>query len=183
MQKKQFSTRDLALAALLAALYATLTMVLYAPSYGPIQLRFSEALTVLPFLFPAATPGLFMGCLIANLLSPYGPIDVVFGSLATLLAAYLTQKCNNKWLAPLPPVLCNGVIIGATIAYAQVGMTEAFMAAFLYNMVTVGAGQLVACYGLGMIVLNVLPRVAFFRDMISAEKLGKLEQIPPVSLQ
>ncbi len=181
MQTKKFSTQDLALAAILAAVYAALTMVLYAPSYGPIQLRFSEALTVLPFLFPAATPGLFVGCLIANLLSPYGPIDVIFGSLATLLAAYLTQHCRSKWLAPLPPVLCNALIIGATIAYAQVGFTGAFVTAFLYNAVTVGAGQLIACYVFGMIVLNTLPRVAFFRDMIPADKLAQLENTAPVS--
>ncbi len=175
MHSKSFDTRNLALAAIFAALYATLTMVLYAPSYGPVQLRFSEALTVLPFLFPAATPGLFVGCLIANLLSPYGPIDVIFGSLATLLAACLTQRCGSKWLAPLPPVLCNAVIIGATIAYAQVGFTEAFTAAFLYNALTVGAGQLVACYGFGMVVLNLIPRVDFFREMIPAEKRIKLK--------
>lgn len=180
MQNRKFSTRDLALSAILAAVYAALTMGLYPLSYGPVQLRFSEALTVLPFLFPAATPGLFVGCMIANLMSAYGPIDVIFGSLATLLAAYLTQHCNNKWLAPLPPVLCNAVIIGATIAYAQVGFTGAFTAAFLYNALSVGAGQLVACYVFGMVVLTALPRIPFFRDMIGAERLEKLGISPAV---
>ena len=169
MQQK-YSTRFLTQAAVLAAVYCTLTMVLYAPSYMAVQIRFSEALTVLPFLFPSAVPGLFVGCVIANLISPFGPIDVIFGSLATLLAAYLTSRCKNRWLAPLPPVLCNALIVGATISYAEVGFGTAFAPAFLFNAFSVGAGQLIACYGLGMVLLTALPRISFFRDMISPEK-------------
>ena len=101
---RKFSVQDLTLAALLAAVYATLTLVLPIPAFTGIQIRMSEALTVLPFLFPAATPGLFVGCLVANLLSPYGALDIIFGSLATLLAAVWTQHTHHKWLAPLPPV-------------------------------------------------------------------------------
>ena len=86
------SVRDLTLAAMLGAVYAVLTMVLPIPQYAGVQIRLAEALTVLPFLFPAATPGLFVGCLIANLLSPYGPIDVIFGTLATAIAAWLTAN-------------------------------------------------------------------------------------------
>ncbi len=172
MHNRNTNTRQLALAAIIAALYATLTMVLYPLSYGPVQFRISEALTVLPFLFPAATPGLFVGCLIANLMSGYGPIDVVFGSLATLLAAYLTMKSPNKWLAPLPPVLCNAVIVGGVISYAEVGFTEAFIPALLFNGASVGLGQLMACYGLGLIVLNVLPRVSFFSMWMKDDASG-----------
>lgn len=174
MQK--YSIRYLTQAAVLAAVYAALTMVLYAPSYMGVQLRFSEALTVLPFLFPSAVPGLFVGCLIANLISPFGPIDVIFGSLASLIAAYLTSRCTNKWLAPLPPVLCNALIVGATISYAEVGFGAGFMPAFLFNGLSVGIGQVIACYGLGMMLLHTLPRLSFFRDMIPAEKLQDSSQ-------
>lgn len=86
---RKFTTRDLTLAAVLAAVYAALTITLPVPQYGAVQIRFAEALTVLPFLFPAATPGLFVGCIIANLFSPF-VLDVVFGSMATLLACLWT---------------------------------------------------------------------------------------------
>ena len=76
----KFTTRDLTLAAVLAAVYAALTMLLPIPQYGPVQFRLAEALTVLPFVCPAAAPGLFIGCLLANLLSPYGLLDMVVGS-------------------------------------------------------------------------------------------------------
>lgn len=98
---RKFSVQDLTLAALLAAVYATLTLVLPIPAFTGIQIRMSEALTVLPFLFPAATPGLFVGCIVANLFSPY-PLDIVCGSAATLLACLLTQRMPSRWLAPLP---------------------------------------------------------------------------------
>ena len=83
---RKFTIRDLTLAAVLAAVYAVLTVALPIPQYGSIQVRLAEAMTVLPFFFPAATPGLFIGCVIANLFSPY-PLDVVCGSAATLLAS------------------------------------------------------------------------------------------------
>jgi uncharacterized membrane protein len=172
MQK--LSVRDLALAAMLAAIYAVLTMTLPVSQYGAVQIRFAEALTVLPFLFPAATPGLFIGCVIANLLSPYGLLDVVCGSAATLLACLMTQHLRNRWLAPLPPVLCNAVIVGAEIAWFEGGFTAAFWPAFAFNALTVGLGELIACYVLGMLLLGALPRVAFFRDLIPASRMTAL---------
>lgn len=166
------STRDLTFSALIAAVYAALTMALPALSYGPVQLRFSEALTVLPFFFPAATPGLFVGCLLSNLLSQYGPMDVVVGSLATLLAAVWTQHCPNRLLAPLPPVVCNAVLVGGMIAWLECGgFTSAFAGAFAFNALTVGLGELVACYVLGSLLLAVLPRIPFFRSMIPQRRL------------
>ena len=109
-------TQRLVLNGVIAATYAALTLAASALNlaYGPVQFRFSEALTILPFLFPGTWPGLFIGCLVANLLSPYGLVDIVCGSLATLLAALWTAKVKNKWIAPLPPVICNMVIIGAS---------------------------------------------------------------------
>ena len=128
MSKSKFSLRDLTFAAILAAVYAVLTVTLPIPQYLGIQCRLSEAFTVLPFLFPAATPGLVVGCFIANLFSPY-PLDMVFGTAATLLACLLTRRMPNRYLASLPPVLCNAVIVGAECAWYQAGFGPAFGAA------------------------------------------------------
>ena len=171
MQK--FSTRDLTLAALIAAVYAVLTVALPIPQYSGIQVRLSEALTVLPFFFPAATPGLFVGCIIANLFSPYS-LDVVCGSLATLLACLVTQRMPSKWLAPLPPVLFNAAIVGAEVAWYAVGFGPGFWAAYAFNAFTVGLGELLACYVLGSLLIRVLPRITFFRALIPAERLAQV---------
>lgn len=175
---RKFSVRDLTLAAMLAGVYAVLTIGLPIPQYGAIQIRFAEALTVLPFLFPVATPGLFVGCLIANLLSPYGLLDVVAGSAATLFACLWTQNLKNRWLAPLPPVLCNAAIVGAVIAYAQTGVEAAFWPAYLFNAFTVGLGELAACYVLGSLLLSAFPRIPFFRELIPADRLNRLNCFP-----
>ena len=165
MSNSRFTTHQLATAGVIAALYAVLAYFasIFGIAYGPIQCRFSEALCVLPFLFPAATPGLFVGCLVANLLSPYGALDIIFGSLATLLAAVWTQHTQHKWLAPLPPVLCNAVIVGAVISFQETGFTGAFAGTFAYNAVTVGVGEAIACYVLGGVLLTVLPKVPALR--------------------
>ena len=168
----KFSIRDLTLAAMLAAVYAVLTMALPIPQYAGVQIRFAEALTVLPFLFPAATPGLFVGCLIANLLSPYGLLDVVAGSAATLIACLWTQSLRNRWLAPLPPVVCNAAIVGAVIAFSVGGTGGAFWPAYALNAFTVGLGELVACYGLGLPILIALPKIPYFQGRMSPERLS-----------
>ena len=169
----KFSIRDLTLAAMLAAVYAVLTMALPIPQYAGVQIRFAEALTVLPFLFPAATPGLFVGCIIANLFSPF-VLDVVFGSMATLLACLWTSRMTSRWLAPLPPVLCNAVIVGAEIAWFETGFGPGFWAAYAFNAFTVGLGELLACYLLGSLLLSALPRISFFRTLIPADRLDRL---------
>ena len=166
---RRSSTRDLTLAAMVAALYAVMSYFgnIFGLTFGPIQFRFAEALTVLPFLFPSTVPGLFVGCLITNLLSPFGPLDVVAGSLATLLAAVWTARVKSRWLAPLPPVICNAVLVGFTISWAEAGgFTAALPAAWAYNGLTVGLGELGACYVLGLLLLRALPRFKVFRDMI-----------------
>ena len=114
MSGTKFPLRDLTFAAILAAVYAVLTVTLPIPQYAGIQCRLSEAFTVLPFLFPAAAPGLVVGCFIANLFSPY-PLDLIFGTAATLLACWLTRRMPNRWLASLPPVVCNTVIVGGGV--------------------------------------------------------------------
>ncbi|MBE6908146.1 MAG: QueT transporter family protein [Ruminococcaceae bacterium] len=154
----KLNTRYLTRAAVIAALYVVLTYLagLMNLAYGPVQFRFSEALTVLPFLFPEAVPGLFVGCVVSNILSPYGVLDLVVGSAATLLAALWTAKCRSRYLAPLPPVVCNMLLVGAMLAWYEAGFGAGFLAAFAYNALTVGAGELAVCYLLGMPLLHVL---------------------------
>lgn len=163
---RKFTTRDLTLAAIVAAAYAALTMLLPGPSYNYTQIRVAEALTVLPFLFPATAPGLAVGCLISNLLSPFGLIDVVCGTVATALAAFLTAKMPNKWLAPLPPVLCNGIIVGGMLAWYEAGFGLNFWPMFAVSFSGVALGELIACYILGLILLNGLPRISYFKRLI-----------------
>ena len=165
----RFTTRQLATAGIIAALYTVLSLFanVFGVAYGPIQCRFSEALTVLPFFLPEAVPGLFIGCLVTNLMSTVGPLDIIFGSLATLLAALWTRKMPSKWLAPLPPVLCNAVIIGAMIAWYKADFTAAFPGLFAYNAFTVGLGEAIACYVLGLLLLQLLPRIPGFQARLS----------------
>lgn len=170
---RKFTTRKLTLCAMVAALYAVLSYFsnIFGLAYGPIQFRFAEALCVLPFLFPSTVPGLFIGCLIANLLSPYGLLDIVVGSVATLLAALWTSKLRNRWFTPVPAVVCNTVLVGFTIAFSEVGFTAALPAAWIYNGVTVGIGELGACAVLGLLLLHMLPEIKFFQDMIPEDRL------------
>ena len=153
MSHSRFSTRQLALAGIIAGIYAGLTLLLPIPSYLGVQFRVAEAMTVLPFLFPAAIPGLTVGCFLANLLGSPMVVDWLFGTAATLLAALWTSRLHNRYLAPLPPVFCNAVIVGAEIAwfFPTEGMT--FWAAYGFNALTVGLGELAACYLLGLPLL------------------------------
>lgn len=165
-------TQLLALNGVIAAAYAALTLVASAMNlaYGPIQFRFSEALTILPFLFPGTAPGVFLGCFVANLLSPYGILDLILGSAATLLAAVLTQKTKRAWLAPLPPVLCNMVFVGGLLAWYEAGFTAAFPGLFAANAIWVGIGEAVVCYILGGLLIKALPKVSYLRNYIPADR-------------
>ncbi len=141
-------------AAVIAAIYVALTLALMPFSYGVMQVRISEALTILPYFTPAAIPGLFVGCLLANVIGPYGVLDIVFGSLTTLLAAmgsYLLRK--HPLLVPLPPVLANGVIIGLMLHYAY-GVPVAAWACMLW----VGLGELISCYAFGIPLMKLLKK-------------------------
>lgn len=149
-------TKYLARAACIAALYALLTVCLTPISFGLIQCRVSEALCVLPYFSGAAIPGLFVGCLLANLLAGAPPYDVAFGSLATLLAALCThwlRKRGSKYLAPLPPVVINALVVG-TLLVRVYGLDVPFWPAAAY----VGIGQALACYALGVPLLLALER-------------------------
>ena len=153
MFRRLLNTRSLCLSAVIAALYAALTLLLAPISYGNLQCRVSEALTILPVLFPEAIPGLTVGCLLANLLGPYGIFDVVFGTLATLIAtigSYLLR--DHDWLVPLPPVIANAIIVGGMLhfAYGVPGLWAC--------MGWVGLGELIACYVIGLPLLKFLKK-------------------------
>lgn len=170
----KLSVRDLTLSAVLAAVYAALTLSLPVPQYGPVQIRFAEALAVLPFFYPAATPGLVIGCVISNLFSPF-VLDVVFGSGATLLACIWTGRLNNRWLAPLPPIVCNAVIVGAELTFIQkMGLTPGFLGAFAFNMLSVGGGEVLACGVFGSVLLSALYRSPVCRGLIAPQRLGQV---------
>jgi uncharacterized membrane protein len=171
--KQRMTVRRLAFTAVIGALYAALTMALAPISYGPVQFRISEILCILPFFFPSSVWGLFIGCVISNLLSAYGVLDVAFGSLATLLAALCTmqlgrhggERLPRKILACLPPVIFNGVIVGALIAYATSRSPEVFWPAFWTNCLWVGFGELVVLYALGLPALILLPKTGLFKSL------------------
>ena len=139
---KNKGTQFLAEAAVIGAIYVVLT-VLFAPlSYGEVQVRFSEALTILPFFTPAAIPGLFIGCIIANLFGGAIPVDIIFGSIATLIGAVFTYKLRNqsRFLAPLPPIIANAVIVPFVLRFGYgVNLPIPLM------MLTVGIGEVISC--------------------------------------
>ena len=143
-------------AAMIAAIYVVLTVFISAFNLasGAIQVRISEALTILPVFTPAAIPGLFLGCLISNLVTGCMPLDVVFGSLATLIGACGTYALRkHKWLAPLPPIIANTIIVPFVLRYVY--LAEGTIPFF---MLTVGIGEVISCYLLGSILHRVLDR-------------------------
>ena len=175
MQKLQ--TQHLTRAAAVGAAYAVLSLFssVFSLTFGVVQCRFSEALCVLPFFFPETVWGLFAGCLITNLLSPYGLLDLIVGSLATLIAALWTAHVPKRWMAPIPPVLCNMVIVGAEIAWFETnGFGSAFFAAWAWNGLTVGIGEAAACGLVGTLLLRVLPRIPALRSLMQPERLGAI---------
>ena len=175
MQKLQ--TQHLTRAAAVGAAYAVLSLFssVFGLTFGVVQCRFSEAVCVLPFFFPETVWGLFAGCLITNLLRPYGLLDLIVGSLATLIAALWTARVPKRWMAPIPPVLCNMVIVGAEIAWSETnGFGSAFFAAWAWNGRTVGIGEAAACGLVGTLLLRVLPRIPALRSLMQPERLGEI---------
>ena len=150
--KRTLTPRYLAVSGLTAALYVALT-ALFAPiSFSAVQFRVSEALTLLPVLTPAAAPGLFLGCLISNLVLGAPWQDVVFGSLATLLAAWLTRRLRQDlWLAALMPVLINGIVVGSTLSVVY-GLP------WFATMGIVALGEAGVCYMLGIPMIRLLQK-------------------------
>lgn len=143
-------------AAVIAALYVVLTQFanMLGLANGAIQVRFSEALTVLPFFTPAAIPGLAIGCFLSNVLTGCALYDIIFGTIATLIGAVGTYLLRRfKWLAPVPPIVANTIIVPwvLRLVYEAPGT-------IWYLMITVGAGEVISCGILGMILLFALSR-------------------------
>lgn len=139
--------------AAIAALYVVLTLVFAPISFGPVQLRIAEALCILPMFTPAAVPGLFIGCLIANLLGGGIMLDVVFGSLATLIGAILGYMLHsNRWLVPLPAVIANALIVPFVLKYGY-GVVDVAVPVL---MLQIAAGEILGCYVLGEIFASAL---------------------------
>lgn len=148
----------MAQAAMIAAIYVVLTIVFAPFSYGEVQVRISEALTILPVFTPAAIPGLFIGCIISNILGGCILPDIIFGSLATLIGALFTWQLRNKskFLAPLPPILSNTIIVPFVLRYGyQIALPIPLM------MLTVGIGEIISCGVLGLIVYAALGRYKY----------------------
>ena len=139
--------------AVIAALYVLLTMLFQPISFGAVQLRVAEALTILPLFTPAAVPGLFVGCLLANILGGGIVLDVVFGSLATLIGAWIGYKLRaNRWLVPIPAILANTLIIPFVLKYgygvADLGLP--LIAAYIL------LGEIGGCYLLGELLASAM---------------------------
>ena len=142
-------------AAMVATIYIVLTFI--ANAFGlanhAIQIRFSEALTILPYFTPAAIPGLFVGCFLSNILTGCALPDIIFGSLATLIGALCTYKLRRyKWLAPVPPIVANMIIVPFVLLYAY-GVKPLW-----FSFVTVTAGESISCGILGMLLLLTLEK-------------------------
>lgn len=147
-------------AAMIAAIYVVLTYVFAPFSFGEVQIRIAEALTILPVFTPAAIPGLFVGCIVGNILGGAILPDIIFGSIATLIGAIFTYQLRNKnrFLAPLPPIISNTVIVPFVLRYGYgVALPIPFM------MLTVGVGEVVGCGVLGLVLYTALNR---YRNVI-----------------
>lgn len=157
-------SKYVATAALVAATYASLTIFLAPISFGPLQIRVAEALTVLPYLIPSAIWGLWLGCLLGNIYGGLGPIDILGGSTITLLAANLTayvRRFQRPIFAPLPPVVCNALGVSAYLQFLLAPPPITLwhlqqLPPYWLFVITIGLGQLIACYGLGYPMLLML---------------------------
>jgi len=161
--RKFLNTRNIALAGMIAAMYVALVYVLAEFSFFAFQLRVAEVLTILPFIFPAAIPGVFVGCLVSNiLLSPLGLPDYIFTPLATLAAAYLTSRCKTRWLAPLPPVILNAIAVSAILTLFDpevLSSMGASMSTFIAIGLSIFVSQAIVCAGLGIPLLYAIEKL------------------------
>ncbi|HJA80920.1 MAG TPA: QueT transporter family protein [Candidatus Mediterraneibacter intestinipullorum] len=152
---KHLNVLFMAQAAMIAAIYVVVTLLGASFAYGQVQVRLSEALTILPVFTPAAIPGVFLGCLISNILGGCILPDIIFGSLATLIGAVFTWKLRSrsKYLAPLPPIIANMLVVPFVLKY---GYMMPFPIPLM--MLTVGIGEIISCGILGLLLHTVLNR-------------------------
>ncbi len=141
--KNKGITRDITWISVVSALYVVITLVFAPISYGPIQVRISEALTLLPFFDPRAIPALFIGCFVANIFGGLGIYDIVFGSLLTLIAAFLTYKMKNIYLAGIPPVVVNAFGVSLYLSLF-------FKLPYFVTVFYIGIGETISVYAIGL---------------------------------
>jgi uncharacterized membrane protein len=177
------STRALTVCAMIAALYTAVCLALPFIGYGIVQFRVSEALTLLPVFSPIAIWGVTLGCLLSNLIgaftgmNPLGLIDAVFGTAATLIAAFMTRALRNyrirgiPVLAAVPPVIVNAIIIGAELTVLETG--SFIPEVFFMIAASVGLGQLVACFGIGLPLVWMLEKTG-----VAKRAFGQAEPAP-----
>ncbi len=161
--KRKNKTRGIAIAAVIASLYVVLTYIssAFGLSNGAVQIRLSEALTILPVFSPYAIPGLFAGCLISNILTGCAIWDIIFGSLATLLGAFFTYLLRkNKYLPILPPIALNTIVIPLVLMYAY-----SLEGSYIYFVFTVFAGELISCGILGFLLRKSLNKRNIFKSL------------------
>lgn len=152
---KKNSVKGLAVAGVIAALYVVFTLPFGQIAFGPIQFRLAELLTLLPFFSPWAIPGVTIGCLLSNLL--FSTVwDALFGTLATLIAAYFTYKSRRMLIAPIWPILFNGIIIGTMLTFMIIG--EFQWLPWLTMMFEVAASEFVICFALGLPFMQYLKK-------------------------
>lgn len=145
-------TSQIVRGALIAAIYAVVTIILAPISFGVFQIRVAEALTLLPILFPEAIWGLFIGCLVSNIYGGLGPIDIFLGSFTTLIAAWLTYRLRHSPLAYIPPIVLNGLIVGTYLSFL-------LKVNILLSIFSVAAGEAVAVLVLGIPLLRQLRKL------------------------
>jgi uncharacterized membrane protein len=161
---KQNDARKLAVGGVIAALYVALTYIaaVFGLASGAIQVRLSEALTILPVFTSTAVPGLTVGCVLANLLTGCAPWDVVFGSLATLLGAVGTRLLKDKpYIAWIPPVVANAIIVPFVLQKVY-GVEDAWW----YLALTVGAGEVIACGILGILLYHSIKKIPNLKSLL-----------------
>lgn len=155
-------------AAMIAAVYVVLTFVFSAISFGEVQVRISEALTILPMFTPAAVPGLFVGCLLGNILGGAAVPDILFGSLATLAGAFGTRLLRDKspFLGCLPPIIANTLVVPFVLRYAY-----GILLPIPFMMLTVGVGEIISAGALGVFLYKILYR--YRETLFQSERFEK----------
>ena len=160
MKSSKERLSSLTYGAIVSALYVALTWISGALGLasGAVQLRLSEALCILPFFIPSTSVGLFIGCIISNLTMASAPLDIVFGSLATLIGAYIGSKMKSKWLVPIPTVISNTVIVPIVILVCYTARDTWSLGTYAITALGVFAGEVLSAYVLGMVLLLALQR-------------------------
>ena len=163
--KEKFTTRTLCACAIIAALYAAVTIATAPFSYGLMQFRLSEALVVLCWFEPILAVGITLGCFLANLFSTVTALDMVVGTLATALACLWTIRCRKTWFIPLPNVLVNAVVVGGMLAFIL--FPDNLLVGFVTAFLQVGFGELAVMYVLGLPLLLFAKRTGFVEKVLN----------------